>query len=182
MIHERKRIIILLLMVAAVSVVFMTIRSAMQYAGSARTGGHTQLGYNYLRDEYIADDEKPKTGTEYLVGIDLYINEGGPLFLGSLCPLQKVEYNDPRFEQIDSWLTERAHGLSLAEGFDISEYGPREVQGARLDESRYGVRSTLVLLQIAENAAEIQLPEDFKAEMVTELSFFGRPIIVRNID
>lgn len=61
-------------------------------------------------------------------------------------------------------------------------YGPKEVQSARLDEPWYGIRSTLVLLRITENASEIELPDDFKAEMVIELSFFGRPIMVRNTD
>lgn len=182
MIYERRRLIVLLLMVAAASIVFMTIRSAVQYVASAHISGEGQMGYNALRDENIPNDAKPKPGTEYLVSFDLYINGGKPSIWDRFVRWQKVEYNDPRFEQTNSWITEMGHGISLAEGIDISVYGPKEVQGAKLNEPRYGIRSTLVLLRITENAAEVELPDDFKAEMMIELAFFGRPVVVRNTD
>ncbi len=67
--YEKKRLIVLLLMVAAASIVFMTIRSAMQYVESARVSGEGQMGYNALRDENIPNDAKPKPGTEYFVSL-----------------------------------------------------------------------------------------------------------------
>lgn len=177
MLQNRKGLVIRLLIVAALGLAFITVRSAVYYAQSAGIGGESAVGAHLFTDEQFVD-MRPPAGTEYLASFSLFINSGRPSFWERFVRWQRVEYNDPRFNQLASWVCERGYGITKAEGVDISKYGPSEVPGASI----IGRREVIVQLELRDNATELYLPDDYRPEILIELSFLGKRIVVRNTD
>ncbi len=126
-------------------------------------------------------EKDPDFETEQqLAPISVYFNGGKPAFWDRFVEWHAVEYSDPRFEQVDSWVLKKMfrQGFSNVGSIDISKYGPMDVQKARFLDGKYA----LVQLRLVENAAKIELPSYFRPRIQLDFSFMGFPFSLVRYD
>ena len=101
---------------------------------------------------------------EYIVGVDLYVK---PSLWNRFTRLQRVEYTDPRFITVGSWVVTRAGiGSAVPEEVRIDDFNPRAVRGESLVD---GDKEVLLHLRRIENFTEVS--GDFSREIRVYLSF-----------